>query len=43
VAGFWSFDPQLNILSYADDFQSIEDTAQLMDDWLPKMLNDENK
>ncbi len=42
VAGFWSFDPQLNILSYADDFQSIEDTVQLMDDWLPKMLNNQN-
>src|SRR4029079_664149 len=29
--GFWSYDPQLNVLSYADDFQSIEDTARLMD------------
>jgi hypothetical protein len=36
--GFWSFDPQLNVLSYADDFQSIEDTAQLMEALLPKML-----
>lgn len=36
--GFWSFDPQLNVLSYADDFQSIEDTARLMEALLPKML-----
>ena len=36
--GFWSFDPQLNVLSYADDFQSIEDTAQLMEALLPKLL-----
>lgn len=38
AAGFWSFDPQLNILSYADDFQSIEDTAILMDELIPRML-----
>lgn len=37
-AGFWSFDPQLNILSYADDFQSIEETALLMDKVMPKLL-----
>jgi hypothetical protein len=37
-AGFWSFDPQLNVLSYADDFQSIEDTARLMDAIMPKLL-----
>lgn len=37
-AGFWSFDPQLNVLSYADDFQSIEDTALLMDKIMPKLL-----
>lgn len=36
--GFWSFDPQLNVLSYADDFQSIEDTALLMDKVMPKLL-----
>jgi hypothetical protein len=36
--GFWSFDPQLNIISYADDFKSLEDTALLMDSVLPKML-----
>ena len=36
--GFWSYDPQLDILSYADDFQSIEDTAVLMDQILPKLL-----
>lgn len=38
-AGFWSFDPQLNVLSYADDFQSIEDTALLMDRIMPKLLS----
>ncbi|MBZ0293439.1 MAG: hypothetical protein K8L99_12805 [Anaerolineae bacterium] len=38
IAGFWSFDPQLNVLSYADDYQSMEDTAQLMDRVMPKML-----
>jgi hypothetical protein len=38
VAGFWSYDPQLNVLSYADDFQSIEDTALLMDAVMPKLL-----
>lgn len=36
--GFWSFDPQLNLISYADDYQSIEDTARLMEAILPKML-----
>ncbi len=38
-AGFWSYDPQLNVISYADDFQSIDETAQLMDELLPKMLS----
>lgn len=38
AAGFWSFDPQLNVLSYADDFQSIEETAMLMDKIMPKLL-----
>jgi hypothetical protein len=38
AAGFWSFDPQLNVLSYADDFQSMEDTALLMDRIMPKLL-----
>lgn len=36
--GFWSFDPQLNILSYADDYQSIDETALLMDKIMPKLL-----
>lgn len=36
--GFWSYDPQINVLSYADDFQSIEETAQLMDQIMPKLL-----
>lgn len=38
AVGFWSFDPQLDIISYADDFQSIEDTAALMDSFMPKLL-----
>lgn len=38
AAGFWSFDPQLDVISYADDFQSIEETAYLMDQMLPRML-----
>jgi hypothetical protein len=38
TAGFWSFDPQLNVLSYADDFQSIEETALLMDKIMPRLL-----
>jgi hypothetical protein len=37
-AGFWSFDPQLGILSYADDYQSIDETARMMDDLLPRLL-----
>ena len=37
-AGFWSYDPQLNVLSYADDFRSIDETAELMEAWLPKLL-----
>jgi len=36
--GFWSYDPQLDVLSYADDFQSIEETALLMDKIMPKLL-----
>ena len=39
-AAFWSFDPQLNVISYADDYQSIEETALLMDQLVPKMLED---
>ncbi|HVU13791.1 MAG TPA: hypothetical protein VHD90_21085 [Phototrophicaceae bacterium] len=38
-AGFWSFDPQLNVISYADDYQSIDETADLMEQLLPRMLN----
>lgn len=36
--GFWSYDPQLDVLSFADDFQSIEDTARLMDAVMPRLL-----
>lgn len=39
AAGFWSYDPQLNIISFADDFQSLEDTAFLMDQMLPRLLS----
>jgi|SRR5690606_21062569 len=38
-AGFWSYDPQLNVISYADDYQSIDETAALMEALLPKLLN----
>jgi hypothetical protein len=38
-AAFWSFDPQLGVISYADDFQSLEDTALLMDKIMPKLLS----
>ncbi|MDX2141007.1 MAG: hypothetical protein SF123_23195 [Chloroflexota bacterium] len=38
AAGFWSYDPQLNVLSYADDFNSIDETAALMEALLPKMI-----
>lgn len=37
--GFWSYDPQIRVLSYADDFQSIEETARLMEDLLPRLLD----
>lgn len=37
--GFWSYDPQLRILSYADDYQSIEETARMMDELMPRLLN----
>jgi hypothetical protein len=37
--GFWSYDPQLKIVSYADDYQSIDETARLMDELLPRLLN----
>jgi hypothetical protein len=38
-AGFWSYDPQLNVISYADDYQSIDETAELMEQLLPRLLN----
>jgi hypothetical protein len=38
-AGFWSYDPQLNVISYADDYQSIDETADLMEQLLPRLLN----
>lgn len=39
-AGFWSYDPQLNIISYADDYQSIDETAALLDSLMPRLLNE---
>lgn len=39
-AGFWSYDPQLNVISYADDYQSIDETASLLDSLMPRLLND---
>ncbi|MDZ4766218.1 MAG: hypothetical protein SGI73_16885 [Chloroflexota bacterium] len=37
-AGFWSFDPHLNVLSYGEDFHNIDETAALMESALPKLL-----
>ncbi|GAB1422488.1 hypothetical protein MASR2M15_27220 [Anaerolineales bacterium] len=39
IAGFWSFDPQLELISYADDFESLEKIAILMDRMMPRQLN----
>jgi hypothetical protein len=38
LAGFWSFDPQLDVLSYADDYMALEATAVLMDKLMPRLL-----
>lgn len=38
--GFWSYDPQLDIISYSDDYRSLEETAVLMDEIMPKLLNE---
>jgi hypothetical protein len=38
TAGFWSYDPQLEVISFADDYQSIDDTALLMDKIMPRLL-----
>lgn len=40
AANFWSYDPQLDVISYADDFQSIDDTVRLMDKLAPKLLSE---
>jgi hypothetical protein len=40
--GFWSYDPQLEMISYADDYQSLEDTALMMDAIMPRLLPDHN-
>jgi len=40
MLGFWSYDPQLDLISYADDYQSIEETAMMMDEIMPKLLSD---
>ncbi len=39
IAGFWSFDPQLNRLSFGGDYGELERTAVLMDRVMPKMLS----
>jgi hypothetical protein len=38
-AGFWSYDPQLNLISYAGDFETVDEIAALMELWLPKLLD----
>ncbi len=38
LIGFWSYDPQLEVLSYADDYQTMDETAVLMDKIMPKLL-----
>lgn len=38
IAGFWNFDPQLNILAYGGDYQTLERTAVLMDRLMPRLL-----
>jgi hypothetical protein len=37
-ANFWSYDPQLNLISHAGDFATIDEQVQLMESWLPKLL-----
>ncbi|MBZ0300098.1 MAG: hypothetical protein K8J31_10170 [Anaerolineae bacterium] len=39
VAGFWSFDPQINRFASGDDFGALERTAVLMDQVMPKLLS----
>lgn len=36
--GFWSYDPQLELISFADDYYSLEETALMMDQIMPKQL-----
>jgi hypothetical protein len=36
--GFWSFDPQLNTLLFTDDLRTLDETAELMESVLPKLL-----
>ena len=36
--GFWSFDPQLNTILFADDLRTLDETAALMESLLPKLL-----
>ncbi len=38
AAGFWSYDPQLDLISYADDYLALEETAILMDRIMPRLL-----
>jgi hypothetical protein len=38
-AGFWSYDPQLNLISYAGDFETIDEIVALMEEWMPRLLD----
>ncbi len=38
--GFWSYDPQLDLISFADDYYSLEETAMMMDQVMPRQLTD---
>src|SRR5690606_40699971 len=40
AVGFWSFDPQLNIISYAVFCLKKKDTEMLMDSIMPKLLGE---
>lgn len=38
-AGFWSYDPQINLISCAGDFETIDEIVALMEEWMPRLLN----
>jgi hypothetical protein len=37
--GFWSYDPQLDLISFADDYLTLEEIALRMDTVIPKQLS----